>query len=376
MELSKVVDTYLGWLDMAEVNISPKENVKAFVLAFVPALILAILAVWVSQWTPFKVYGLEYVFWAIIFGLLVSNTIGFPENLKSGLKTEAFIKIGLVLLGAEIVFGKILAIGLPGMIQALLVITIVWYFAYFVSRKLGLSESFASVLASGVSICGVSAAIAAGGAVKGNKKEVAYVISIVVLMAIPMLLGQPFIARSIGLPPDVAGAWIGGTIDTTPAVVAAGELVYPKDVYGEVAAKTALTVASVVKLSQNALIGVVAFLLALYWTLRVEKHPGEKPSLLEIWYRFPKFILGFVIASMLVSTGILDPAISNVTKLIRGWFFALAFVSIGLDTNFKELLKLEGGKPAIAFLTAQIFNIIVTLVIAYILFEILFPTKI
>jgi uncharacterized integral membrane protein (TIGR00698 family) len=354
----------------------PSVDLKSTLLAFIPVLLLAILSVWLSQWSPFKKYGFEYVFWAIILGLLISNTIGFPEKLKAGLKTEAFIKIGLVLLGAEIVFSKILAIGVPGMIQALIVILSVWYFAYYISQKLGLSKSFSSVLASGVSICGVSAAIAAGGAVKGDRKEVAYVISIVVLVAIPMLLGQPFIARAIGLQPDVAGAWIGGTIDTTPAVVAAGELTYPKETYGEVAAKTSLTVASVVKLSQNALIGVVAFLLALYWTLRVERNPAEKPSVLEIWYRFPKFILGFIVVSILVSTGVFDPKISELTKLIRGWFFAFAFVSIGLDTNFKELLKLGGGKPAIAFITAQVFNIIVTLVLAYLLFGIFFPVKI
>ncbi len=354
----------------------PPVDLKSILLAFILVLLLAILSVWLSQWTPFKVYGLEYVFWAIILGLLVSNTIGFPEKLKAGLKTETFIKIGIVLLGAEIVFSKILAIGIPGMIQALIVILSVWYFAYYISLKLGLNKSFAAVLSSAVSICGVSAAIAAGGAVKGNKKEVAYAISIVVLIAIPMLLGQPFIARELGLSPQVAGAWIGGTIDTTPAVVAAGELAYPKETFGEISAKTSLNTATIVKMSQNALIGVVAFLLALYWTLRVERSPTEKPSILEIWYRFPKFILGFIFASILVSTGVFDPKISAISALIRQWFFAFAFVSIGLDTNFKELLKLGGGKPAIAFITAQVFNIIVTLVLAYILFGILFPVKI
>jgi uncharacterized membrane protein YadS len=114
----------------------PAVDLKSTLLAFIPVLVLAILAVWLSQWTPFKVYGFEYVFWAIIFGLLISNTIGFPEKLKAGLKTEAFIKIGLVLLGAEIVFSKILAIGVPGMIQAFLVIVSVWYFAYYISLKL------------------------------------------------------------------------------------------------------------------------------------------------------------------------------------------------------------------------------------------------
>lgn len=351
------------------------DKVKYLILAFLPVLVLSILSVWLSQWTPFKVYGLEYVFWAIVLGLLVSNIIGFPERLKSGLRTEAFIKIGLVLLGAEIVIGKVLAIGVSGLIQALIVITAVWYFAYYLSQRFGLSKSFSSVLASAVSICGVSAAIAAGGAVKGDKKEIAYVISIVVIVAIPMLLGMPFLARSIGLAPDVAGAWVGGTIDTTPAVVAAGELTYPEDIYGNAAARTTLSVASVVKLSQNALIGIVAFLLALYWTLRVEKSPEEKPGLLEIWYRFPKFILGFVLASLLVSTGVFDPKIADVTKLIRGWLFAFAFVSIGLDTNFKELFRLQGGKPAIAFITAQVFNILLTLVVAYLIFGIFFPVK-
>jgi uncharacterized integral membrane protein (TIGR00698 family) len=350
-----------------------KEKVKSFLIGFPLVLSLAILAVWVSQFSWAKFYGFEYVFWAIIFGLAVSNTISLPEKLKAGLKTEAFIKIGLVLLGVEIAFGKMLAIGLPGLIQALLVVLIVWYFAYYISLKLGLEKSFASVLATGVSICGVSAAIAAGGAVKGDKKQVAYVISLIILIAIPMLLSQPFIARTLSLKPEVAGAWIGGTIDTTPAVVAAGELVYPKAIYGDAAASKTLTVASVVKMAQNALIGIAAFLLAIYWVLKVEKAPEERPSIMEIWFRFPKFILGFILASILVSTGILDPNIAKITKDIRGWFFALAFVSIGLDARIKELLKLDEGKPFIAFIIAQVFNILLTLALAYLLFGILFP---
>lgn len=374
MGFSKAMDTFLANSKVIQMR-ETKEKVKSFLISFPLVLSLAILAVWVSQFSWAKFYGLEYVFWAIIFGLVVSNTISLPEKLKAGLKTEAFIKIGLVLLGVEIDFGKMLVIGLPGLIQALFVVLIVWYFAYYISLKLGLKKSFASVLATGVSICGVSAAIAAGGAVKGDKKEVAYVISLIILIAIPMLLSQPFIARTLSLKPEVAGAWIGGTIDTTPAVVAAGELVYPKAIYGEAAASKTLTVASIVKMSQNALIGLAAFLLAIYWVLKVEKAPEEKPSIMEIWFRFPKFILGFILASIIVSTGILDPNIAKITKDIRGWFFALAFVSIGLDARIKELLKLDEGKPFIAFIIAQVFNILLTLALAYLLFGILFPIK-
>jgi uncharacterized membrane protein YadS len=242
---------------------------------------------------------------------------------------------------------------------------LVWYFCYFLSIKAGLSKSFASILASGVSICGVSAAIAAGGAVKGDPKEVSYTISLILLIAMPMLIFMPMIAKTIGMPDAVAGAWIGGTIDTTPAVVAAGALYSDKAMY----------VASIVKMSQNVLIGVAAFILALYWALKVEKKSEQKPSLIEIWYRFPKFVVGFIVASIVFSL-LLVPglgettvnSILSVTKGLRGWFFAMAFVCIGLDTRFTELVKIGKGKPLIVFLAAQIFNIILTFGLAWVIF--------
>ena len=252
------------------------------------------------------------------------------------------------------------------MIQAVVVVLLVWYFCYFLALKAGLGKEFGCILASGVSICGVSAAIAAGGAIKGDPKKVSHTISLILLVAVPMLVGLPLLARIMTMPEIVAGAWIGGTIDTTPAVVAAGALYSGK----------AMEVASIIKMSQNVLIGVAAFILAIYWSIRVEKEQQkERPSPMEIWYRFPKFVVGFIAASALFSLLMVPLAgdlavksMQGITSSIRGWFFAMAFVCVGLDTKLAELVKMGRGKPAAVFVVAQIFNIILTLGLAYLLF--------
>jgi uncharacterized membrane protein YadS len=212
-----------------------------------------------------------------------------------------------------------------------------------------------------VSICGVSAAIAACGAIQGDKKKLSYVTSIVLVVAVPMMILMPVLGKAAGIPDLVAGAWIGGTIDTTGAVVAAGAL------YGDAAMK----VATIVKFSQNVLIGLAAFVLAIAWSFKKGAEAGQRPSAMLIWERFPKFVLGFLVASLVfsffLSQGTIDAAKGSL-GFIRLLAFALAFVCIGLETNFKELLQLEGGRPAVAFLGAQVFNIVWTLILAYVLF--------
>jgi uncharacterized membrane protein YadS len=349
-----------------------KEKMKSHWTGFPIVFLLAFLALLLSYQKTLNEWGFEYVLWALVFGLLISNTVGIPKWLKSALKTELFIKTGLVLLGAELLFQTVIRAGTLAMVQAVIGVFAVWFFCYFLAVKVGLSKSFASVLSSAVSICGVSAAIATAGSIRSDSKELSYTISMVLLISMPMLVGLPIIAKALGMSGAVAGAWIGGTIDTTAAVVAAGAL------YSE----QAMQVASLVKLSQNALIGLVAFALAFYWLLKMEKKPGARPRPLEIWYRFPKFVLGFILASIIFSF-LLAPtmdyasmnAVLNVSKGIRGWFFALAFVGIGLDTRFRDLAKLGNGKPIAVFITAQIFNILLVLLLAYIIFGgMLFPS--
>ncbi|MCX5811186.1 MAG: putative sulfate exporter family transporter [Proteobacteria bacterium] len=352
----------LGAVGMACMGMS----VGKFTLGFPIIYILSALSFLVAGNTTISFYGLEVVFWSLIFGLLISNTVGVPEWLKTAVKTEFFIKIGLVLLGAEVLFTTIAKVGIYGMIQAVIVIFAVFYVCLWVGRKFGLDDEFCSILGSAVSICGVSAAIAAGGAINGDQKKVSHTISLVLLCAIPMLIFEPLIAKAVGMAPAIAGAWIGGTIDTTGAVVAAGAI----------AGEEAMAVAVVVKMAQNVLIGVAAFLLAIWFTFK-GRGAGEKPSAMEIWFRFPKFVVGFIVASIIFSFFLSDAsakAVTGITAGLRGWWFTLAFLCIGLDTKFKELVAMGGGKPAAVFLIAQAFNVVWTLIFAYLIFGgVLFP---
>jgi uncharacterized integral membrane protein (TIGR00698 family) len=309
--------------------------------------------------------GLEAVIFSLLIGLLVSNVFGLPDWLRATLTTELFVKIGLVLLGTSVIFTDILKAGSLGLVQALVVVLSVWYFAFWLCRKLKVDDELTMMIASGVSICGVSAAIATSGAIKGDPKKLSYVISLVLITAIPMMVIMPYAARWLGLSQEVTGAWLGGSIDTTGAVVASGTLV------GE----TALKISTIVKFSQNVLLGVAAFAISLYWTYT--NHPSaqdaeQKPTLAIIWERFPKFVLGFVAASLLFSF-VVSPATTDAVKgglkSAQGLWFALAFTSIGLETNFSDLFKQENKRPLYAFLLAQTFNIFVTLGIASLLFR-------
>jgi uncharacterized integral membrane protein (TIGR00698 family) len=352
----------LGGIGMAIMGMS----FGKFTLGFPIIYILSALAFFVSGNSTVNYYGLEVVFWALLFGLAISNTVGVPEWLKTAVKTEFFIKIGLVLLGAEVLFTTIAKVGAYGMIQSIIVIVAVFYVCFWVAKKMGLDDEFASILGTAVSICGVSAAIAAGGAVKGDQKKVSHTISLVLLCAIPMLILQPLFAKWVGMSPEIAGAWIGGTIDTTGAVVAAGAIAGP----------AAMQVAIVVKMAQNVLIGFAAFFLAIWFSFK-EQAAGQKPSLMEIWFRFPKFVVGFIVASIVFSFFMSDAsakAVTGVTAGLRGWWFTMAFLCIGLETKFGELVKMGGGKPAAVFLIAQAFNVIWTLIFAWLIFGgVLFP---
>jgi uncharacterized integral membrane protein (TIGR00698 family) len=321
--------------------------------------LLASLAMLIGGNSSISYYGLETVLWALFLGLLVGNLFRLPAWIKGAVRTELFIKIGLVLLGAETLFSSLVRVGIFGLVQAVVVITAVFYFCFWVAKKFGLDDDFAAILSTGVSVCGVSAAIAAGGALKGDPKKVSHAISLILLCAVPMLIVEPLLGRLLRLAPQVAGAWIGGTIDTTGAVVAAGSMSGPK----------ALSVAVVVKMAQNVLIGVVALLLALWSSFR--KKGSEKPRPGEIWTRFPKFVLGFLAASLVFSLLPGEGAAKAVIVFsapIRGWFFTLAFTCIGLETRVKDLVTMGGGRPAAAFLIAQAFNILLTLGIAFLLF--------
>ncbi|MCC9016272.1 MULTISPECIES: YeiH family protein [Flavobacterium] len=341
------------------------KSVKNFLLGFPIVYLLTIFALVISGNTTIKGLNLEAVIFSLIIGLCLGNFFILPRWFRSSLSTEVFVKIGLVLLGTTVIFSDILKAGSLGLIQALVVVLSVWYFAFWLCKKLKVDDELTMMISSAVSICGVSAAIATSGAIKGDSKKLSYVISIVLVTAIPMMIFMPIIAKHFNFPEEVTGAWLGGSIDTSGAVVASGSLV------GE----TALKISTIVKFSQNVLLGLAAFAISVYWTYtqnQSEEAVAAKPTLAVIWERFPKFVIGFIAASLFFSfflTAEVRDEVKDSLKNLQGIWFALAFTSIGLETKFKDLLGNTSRKPLYAFLIAQLFNIVVTLIIAFLLFK-------
>lgn len=382
----KTLDTGTGWIDAAYtfvflflmIFISAlvmKKDVKGIFLSFLAIFVLTMLAQLCASIPFCKEYGLESVLFAVLFGLIISNVFGVPEWLRPAIQSEFYIKIGIICLGATIIFGEIIKSGAFGLAQALIVVLGVWYFAFWISRKwFGVDDEMSTMIASSVSICGVSAAIATCGTIRGNQKKLSYVISLVMVVAIPMLYVMPMLCDWI-LPmifpgndiaaQQVAGAWLGGTIDTTAAVAASGAIL------GDVAGDTAV----IVKASQNVLLGVSAFLISLFWSVRDTNGVMETKGV-SIWHRFPKFVLGMIIASAVFSIwfkgGVeIDGVMIKykaLAKNFQGIFFSIAFVCIGLETRFKEIFTKENTPSLKAFLTAQTFNVVFTFIVAVVIF--------
>jgi uncharacterized membrane protein YadS len=309
--------------------------------------------------------ALEYPLWAALAGLAgnaLLKLFRLHGRVSGGFRTELFLKTGLVLLGAGISFRTLATAAGGAVIQAIIMITAVFFFCWWITGRFGLDAKLRAVMSSAVSICGVSAAIAAAGSVQARKEQVTYITTIVILTALPLMVLLPILAGALHLPKAVAGAWFGGNIDTTAAVVGAGTI------YGDTAQK----VASIVKSTQNALIGVVAFLLALYFTAVVERKPGKRPSARIIWDRFPKFVLGFVVASLLYTFGVIDGGKGTVIEAVKNWAFTLAFVCMGLELSVGELKRM-GWAPVAAFLITTLFNTLLALGVAWLIFGVWFP---
>ncbi|ULQ52793.1 YeiH family protein [Flavihumibacter fluvii] len=342
------------------------KSISSLLVTFPVVLVLSLLAMILAGNSQVKALNLEAVIFSLGLGLLISNVFSLPGWFRNALATELYVKIGLVILGTSVIFSDILKAGSFGLLQALIVVLAVWYFAFWVCKKLGVDEEMRMMISSAVSICGVSAAIATAGAIKGDTKKLSYVISLVLVTAIPMMIFMPVLANWMHLSETVTGAWLGGSIDTTGAVVASGTLV------GE----EALKISTIVKFSQNVLLGIAAFAISVYWTY-TNKQPSadvvsEKPTLGVIWDRFPKFVIGFIGASLLFSFIIQPDTIVKVKeplKQIQTLWFVLAFTSIGLETKFSDLFHQDNRRPLYGFLIAQLFNVIVTLGVAMLLFS-------
>lgn len=356
-------------------------KLSEFYPSFLFIYVFSILIFVVGQNKAVTNLNLEPPLLALLLGMLISNFIGLPRWMDTGFRVEYYIKTGIVLLGATLPFTLIVWAGPVAIVQASIVSVSTFLVIFFVGKKLGLDRRLAATLGAGGAVCGVSGAIAIAGAVGAKKEHAPIAITLVIIWAIVMIFVLPLVSKAMHLPIGVAGAWIGTSEFADAAGFAAAHT------YGDFAgqpgiaghsddAVKAFTLMKVV--GRDVWIGIWAFILALISTTRWERTTGSKPNPAEIWWRFPKFVIGFLAASIIVTLiathygaadygKIVKPEMVGPIKDLRTWAFIFCFFSIGLTTRFRELSH-AGGKPFMAFTTGVAVNVILGFILSTIVF--------
>ncbi|MDB5702247.1 MAG: hypothetical protein JWL66_2446, partial [Sphingomonadales bacterium] len=380
----RYVALYLFWLAAFLVALSflgykARQIVPAFSALYVAAYVIFII----GQWEGAVHYNLEPPLLALFLGLVVANTVGVPKRLEAGFRVEFYVKTGIVLLGATVPFSLIALAGPVAILQAFIVSVVTFGVIYFTAVKLGLDRRFAATLGAGGAVCGVSAAIAVAAAVGAKKEHSSVTITAVVLWAIVMIFVLPLLSRALLLPTGIAGAWIGTSEFADAAGIAAAQA------YGGYAGKVAgitgtsdqavqaFTLMKVV--GRDVWIGIWAFVLAIVATTRWDvQEAGSKPDSGDIWRRFPKFVIGFLIASIAITAATWQYSLVDYNKIavtgligpikdLRTWAFIFCFLSIGLTTRFRDLAA-AGRKPLAAFSTGVLVNVVLGFVLSVYVF--------
>src|SRR5579863_4799027 len=344
-----------------------------FVLSFLFIYLAAMALYFLGQWDQASHYNLEPPLVALALGLLISNTVGVPKWSEAGLRVEFYIKTGIVLLGISLPLTLIAWAGPVAMVQAAIVSLVTFGVIYLTAIWLGLDRRLAAVLGPGGAVCGVSGSIAVAGAVGARKEHVSMAISLVVLSAIVMIFVLPLAARALRLPTGVAGAWIGTSEFADAAGLAAAQTYggYAGNVPGIAgsadAAVNAFTLMKVI--GRDIWIGVWALVLSIVATTRWESTGVRtRAGIGEIWRRFPKFVLGFLLASTIVTwvahghnysayKQSVVPGLVAPLQGLRTWAFTFAFLSIGLTTRVREFFSV-GARPFYAFATGAAVNVV------------------
>ena len=278
--------------------------------------------------------NIEYVLWAIVFGLVISNTVGIPAIFRSGVETyEFWLKAGIVLMGARFLLGDVVKLGAVSLACVAIELTAAIVLMTALGRAFGLSPKLVSLLSIGSSICGVSAIIAAKGAIDADDEDVSYAMAAILALGAVSLFVFPLIGRSLGMSDHAYGLWVGLAVDNTAEATAAGAL------YSDAAGRFAV----LAKTARNATIGFVVLGYAWYWVKQNQgKAIGNKAAFL--WQKFPKFVLGFIVISALATARVFtNPQIADLANLSR-WAFLLTFAGVGLRTNIRDLMK-QGWRP-------------------------------
>ena len=358
-------------------------RVSHFIAGFTLIYLLSLIMLSIGQWEQANKYNLEPPLLALAGGLIISNFIGLPRWLDAGFRVEFFVKTGIVLLGAGLPFTLIIWAGPIAILQASIVSIATFLTIFFVGRKLGLERPFCATLGAGGAVCGVSAAIAIAAATRAKKEHPPVAITLVILWAIVFIFALPLICRAMHLPTGVGGAWIGTSEFADAAGFAAAQA------YGGVAgpqtgitgstdqAVWAYTLIKVV--GRDVWIGIWALVLSIISITRWEKSGDtRKADLGQIWWRFPKFVVGFIIASLIITYAVHSYSFADYNKTVKALLvqplvvlrtcaFTFCFLAIGLTTRVRELVP-AGGRPFWAFAAGVVVNVILGYILSVIVF--------
>ena len=337
-----------------------KEYVPGFAILYVVATLIFV----VSSWKTMKEYNMEAPLVALLLGLIVGNVFRLPKWFDTSLRTEYYIKTGIILLGATLPLTVIAQAGPLAFLQASIVSLTTFFTIFVVGRSVfKLDRRFCATMGAGGSVCGVSASIAVGGAVKAEKDHLAISISLVTIWAIVMIFVLPMLCKALKLDLGVAGAWIGTSEFADAAGFAAAQAL------GDTTDKAIRAYTLMKVIGRDIWIGLWSFALAIisvvYWEKKSDGATSVSPA--EIWWRFPKFVLGFFAASIIITfvslgyagaefSNHLKPELIEPIKTLRSWTFVFTFLCIGFTTRFRELAKF-GWKPLVAFAAGVAINV-------------------
>ncbi len=298
--------------------------------------------------------NIEYVLWAIVIGMIISNTVGVAKVFRPGIATyEFWLKLGIVLLGARFILGDVLKLGGVSLVLVFIELGVAILIITVLGRAFKLKPKLTSLLAVGSSICGVSAIIAAKGAIEADDDDAAFAIAAILALGAFGLFAYPAIGHAANMNDRAFGLWAGLAVDNTAEAVATGAI------YSDAAGK----IATLAKTTRNAMIGFVVLGYALYWASRGQaKEVKDKAAFL--WQKFPKFILGFLLISILATIGLFNtPQLTSLGNLSR-WAFLLTFAGVGLRIDFREMRK-QGLRPFVVGALAELAVTVVTFGMVY-----------
>ena len=350
-----------------------------FAAGFAVMYALSVLIMSLTAWEDARRFYLEPPIIALLAGMLIANATTLPKWMQAGFRAEFFIKIAVVLLGASLSVGVFLSAGPVAILQAAIASVVTFAAIFLIARFLGLDRRLAAMLAGGGSVCGVSAVIAIAAAVRARREDVSIATTIVVGWALVMIVLLPLLARAWYLTAGVGGAWIGTSEFADAAGFAAAQTFSTFVRVGGLTGSPdqALTSYTLVKvIGRDMWIGVWAASLSLVAVTQWEPPEGQKVDLSQIWRRFPKFILGFALASLLISVTAGSADLESIVRMrliapievLRNWAFTFSFLSIGASMRLRGLAPV-GGDALIAFSAGVVVNLVLGFFLSAVVFE-------